>query len=274
MLASDIDLIKVEQAENMSMSIRPTSSGLTFVIYEGQDFDGDKQEGFLPIEGSPKAWSERMSELFFSHTVLALPFHRVKLSYEPQQGLIIPKELYKEDFNELWQAYLNCDEDLLCLKETVENEAKNLLFYYPKDFLNFLKRTHLRLQEECYLTPLMKQDKHETRQCGKRRLSLSLRYGALDCWLIAQGELQFYNSYQIIESQSAEAIEGELMYYLFMLVSELGLNLEDDELKLLKNSSESPAIQALLNGAIERLKVNVRERIANYTQGKQTECEL
>ncbi len=272
MLASDIDLIKVEQAENMSMSIRPTSSGLTFIIYEGQNFDGAKHEGFLPIEASPKAWSERISELFFSHNVLALPFHRVKLCYEPQQGLIIPRELYKDDFDDLWQSYLNSDEELLCLKEGVENEAKKLLFYYPKDFLNFLKRTHLRLLEECYLIPLMKQDKQQSRQRGRRRLSLSLRYGALDCWLIAQGELQFYNSYKIIESQNAQAIEGELMYYLFMLVGELGLNLEEDEVQLYPNTSEHPSIQTLLNEALGLLDNNLSERILNYNKAEDKEC--
>ncbi len=267
MLSSDIDLkFKVEQAENMSMSIRPRSGGLTFVIYEGQDFDEVLQEGFLALESSPKTWSERISDLFFTYSFLALPFHRVKLCYEPIQTLILPKELYQEELDELWLSYINSDEELVCLKEGLDNEAKYMLFYYPKSLYNFLMRTHIRLEAEAYVQPLIQQDKRYSRQQGKACLCLSLRYGHLDAWLIRQGELSFFNSYNILEPQSAEAIEGELMYYLFMLVGELSLNLEKDELKLYVAQGDSPAVQSLLQQAMGLLSQDLSERLPNYNK--------
>ncbi len=266
MLRSEIDLtkLKVEQAENMSMSIRPSSSGLTFIVYEGKDFDGAEQEGFLSLDTSPKAWSERVSDLFFTHSFLALPFHRVKLYYEAVQGLIIPNELYQEHFDELWQTYVNHDEELTTLREELANEGKSLLFYLPKALLTFLQRTHIRLEVAPYILPSLAESQLKTRQKASRSLSLSLRYGALDCWLLEKGALQFYNTYPIVEQQNAQAIEGELMYYLFMLVSELGLDLEEDELTIVSSKSESETIKSLLAEATERLDQNLVERIHNY----------
>ncbi len=270
MLSSEFDLakLKVEQAENMSMSIRPSSSGLAFIIYEGKDFDGVKQEGFLPIESSPKAWSERVSDLFFNHSFLALPFHRVRLSYEAVQGLIIPNELYQENFDELWLNYIDYEESLLCLRQEIPNESKSLLFYFPKALLTFLQRTHVRLELLPYIQPLLTEHKLKTRQHNSRSLSLSLRYGALDCWLLDRGTLLFFNSYPIVERQNAEVIEGELMYYLFMLVGELGLNLEEDELNVYASSSERDVISDMLQEAKSRLEHNLVERIKNYTNNK------
>ncbi len=268
MLASEIDLakLKVEQAENMSMSIRPSSSGLAFIIYEGKDFDGEQREGFLSIEASPKPWSERQSDLFFAHSFLALPFHRVKYYYEAVQGLILPNELYQENFDDLWLNYVDSEESLTAIRQEVPNESKSLLFYIPKALLTFLQRTHVRLELEPYFQPLLLLNKLASRQKGKRKLSLSLRHRALDCWLLDRGDLIYYNSFPIVEQQSASKIEGELMYYLFMLVGRLGLDLEQDELSIYTSNAESESIQTLLKETAQLIEGNLKERISNYKQ--------
>ncbi len=266
MMLSDIDCSKlnVEEAEQMSMSIRPSSSGLTFVIYEGQHFQGKAVEGFLPIDASPNTWADRISDLFYKHSFLALPFHRVKLLFEPVEGLLIPKELYQENFESLWLSYLNSEEELVGIKEDIDNEDKSFLFYYPKALLHFLKRTHLRLETVSYFKDLIAQAQLTTREQASRSLNLSLRLGVLDCYLVDKGSVQFYNRFPIVESQNQAVIEGEVMYYLFMLIRELDLNLETDTLNIQISTAEDEATQKLLQATVERLEGNLEERIKHY----------
>ncbi len=258
----DIDLnsLNIDDVENMSMSIRPVSSGLTFIIYKGRCYEERYYQGFLPIIKKEDDWAKAIEELFFANPYLLLPFYRVRLYYEPYSATLLANELWQEDFAQVWRNYITSDEPLLSYKEELQNEEKLFISYYSKPLDAFLSRTHLRLERKLYFDELLTKVKHLSRQEDHKHLVLLLRYGRLDCMLLEAGQLNFYNSFAILNQQNSEVIEGEVIYYLFFLCNSLGLDLKIDQCYFISSPYENKELKVLYKNVSERLLSSLQER--------------
>ncbi len=252
-----------EQVERMSMSIRPSSSGLAFRIYNDLNFEDERIASFLPLSRGNTSWEERQQELFFEYEFLSYPFSAVRLDYEAESFVLMPQEIYQESFSDLWRPYLNKKKELVTIVSDVPNERKLLIAYLSKNLLLFYQRIHLNLIRSFYLDNICDASRLLTRQKGNKELNLSLRKNQLDCFLFDQGRLMYANTLPISSSSQKEVLLGELMYYIFLLVKELKLNLSVDQLNCYLSSAEGEEYSSLYLSLSEALRDELAPRYFN-----------
>ena len=180
-------------AASYSLSIRTVSGGLAFCIYSEEPSLQILRQGLLEASaGSPSVYT-RLQELYYEHEFLSYPFRRVTLYYEPEKATLAPSELLLDGQDELWTFVLS----------------------WSREALQFLRRTLLIIEPLPYFAPILEERRDRGRSEQGRELLLLLREGAIDLFLLSEGELLGYNSFALVSSLEAKVLAGEAVFYAF-----------------------------------------------------------
>ena len=208
-------------AASYSLSIRTVSGGLAFCIYSEEPSLQILRQGLLEASaGSPSVYT-RLQELYYEHEFLSYPFRRVTLYYEPEKATLAPSELLLDGQDELWisphseetQASGSGASEKSYLRYT--DETKTFVLSWSREALQFLRRTLLIIEPLPYFAPILEERRDRGRSEQGRELLLLLREGAIDLFLLSEGELLGYNSFALVSSLEAKVLAGEAVFYAF-----------------------------------------------------------
>lgn len=255
------------QAEQMNMSIRLASDGLTFAI----SYNARPQEiftrGHLPLGYGYRSWSEAVRELFYAHPELSLPYRQVDLYYEPMYSVLVPEELYDPADPAVWLRTIEAEERVsgdsyVYLGRRIIDEEKVIVSAWYADLYQFVHRTHLQLHTHPYYMPVLERRKLISRQRSGAELCMLIRPEGVDCFILQAGELIFLNSFTFVNTQEQTDLVGELTYYTFSIWRSMGLSTTESHLYLSYPLGAKPE-ESPLRATAERLCGELSSRLAH-----------
>lgn len=263
MTTSVISGITATEAEQMNMSIRLLSDGLTFILSNSTESQEIISHGHLLLERHYQGEEEAVRELFFAHPELCLPYRSVTFHYAPIYSVLAPEELFAPAEAMHWlSSALGGNkpvlEQLWATHYTLVDEAKVIVSAIDTDLYRFLQRTHLQLYVAPYYAPILEGRKPTSRSHSGVELSVVLRSGGSDCFALRSGETIFLNSFTWVNPSSSEDTLGELTYYISSLWRNLGLNGHTDRLYI-----TYPSDSLVEERTAERLGATLATRIAH-----------
>lgn len=253
MTATVADRLDAVRAEQMSMSMRLTSYGLTFAYGHSAN---DRHEGILPLDTRTTSLEEAVRELFFVYPELCYPYQSVKVYYTPQHSVLVPRDLYQSSDVGGWLHGVGLNKGLQALGYPLREEPKVIVGAWSAELYQFLCRTHLQLHFEPYYIALLEARRLESRLGSYDELVLSLRPEGVDCLVLRSGELIFVNSFgwTTLEEQ---ARLGEAVYYSFAIWQSMGLRAEHDAIHVVYPPDHSDT-EALGKHLMDELALRIR----------------
>ena len=261
-------------AASYSLSIRTVSGGLAFCIYSEEPSLQILRQGLLEASaGSPSVYT-RLQELYYEHEFLSYPFRRVTLYYEPEKATLAPSELLLDGQDELWisphseeaQASGSGAPEKSYLRYTLPDETKTFVLSWSKEALQFLRRTLLIIEPLPYFAPILEERRDRGRSEQGRELLLLLREGAIDLFLLSEGELLGYNSFALVSSLEAKVLAGEAVFYAFSFWRHFALEGSTDRITIGYPEEGREASTRLLKAAAHETGELLSPYIAQITQ--------
>lgn len=263
-MPSEIALLnlKTNEAENLCLSIRPTSGGQAFAIHHRHRPEECLQQGYIPLERAGIASDvEAMEELFYTHSFLTLPYHEVHYLYQPQALCLLPRAFYHTAPDELWLSSIispSSEADALYYNaHELRDEEKVLLCASPAPLHHFLGRIHPRLKARPYFWNQLGLDRLESRRSPSRSLYLYLRHGHLDAYCLGRGQTLFINSFALVDTLDEGKLSEQVQFYLFSLWQSLELDGNTDKLHIYVCAEEGAPTQHRLEQACQKLMVRL-----------------
>ena len=279
-----IPQITAAEAAHYSLSIRTISGGLAFCITSEAKAPAETPRlvhaGRLKTSASVHSVYEALQELYFSYEFLSLPYRSVTLYYEPKQAVLVPTALLQEGQDELWlspteetgsTAGQRANESLCTLRYALPDDTKTFVLSWPSDAYQFLRRTLLLIEPQPYFAPILESQRAKSRATQGRELLLLLRPGAMDLFLIQEGEIEAYNSAPLIAGHSKEVVAGEIIFYTFAFWRHFALEGTTDRLTIAYSEEEQSATQQSLQVIAEEACQLLHPYISQITiQGYQS----
>lgn len=265
MTLSSVGGLNATRAEQMYMSIRLKSDGLTFAVGYGTEPIG---MATLPLAGYGDL-GEAVREQFFTHPELSFPYREVIVYFEPMYSVLVPRELYDPQSSDMWCGALSEDTSgIESIGYPLPDESKVIVSAWSADLYQFLHRTHLRLRMIPYYVSLIERRKIITRQLQGAELCVSLRRDGADCFVLRAGELVFLNNFSWVNAHSQEDMLGELKFYTFSLWHSIALSADADSL-LLAYPIGDQMLQEVAQGALVELSTRIArtEELAHTWSG-------
>lgn len=266
--ASALGMLDAIQAEQVNMSIRLRSDGLTFALSTLLETEETRrEEQTLPFERGLSSLEQSFEQLLYLHPELTLPYRSVQVVYTPLCSVLVPADLYREGEAEHWFAPIvgsTClGETYMVLSHPLPHEGKVLLTSIPRGLYGYLKRTYLQLEFTPYYLPILEVYQRKSREIASEKLCLMLRSEGMDCLALRSGELRLINTFSWTKQADSTSVLDELLFYTFSLWRSLSLDPRVDELVLLASSSEHP-MGMLVQEAQERLSGYIAQVSVDY----------
>ena len=279
-----IPQITAAEAAHYSLSIRTISGGLAFCITSEAKAPAETPRlvhaGRLKTSASVHSVYEALQELYFSYEFLSLPYRSVTLYYEPKQAVLVPTALLQEGQDELWlspteenrsTAGQRANESHCTLRYTLPDDTKTFVLSWPSDAYQFLRRTLLLIEPQPHFAPILESQQAKSRATQGRELLLLLRPGAMDLFLIQEGEIEAYNSSPLIAGHSQEVVAGEIIFYTFAFWRHFALEGTTDRLTIAYSEEEQSATRQSLQAIAEEACQLLHPYISQITiQGYQS----
>lgn len=245
MNASALGMLDAIQAEQVNMSIRLRSDGLTFALStpnRGEELREEKQT--LSFERGLPSLEQALEQMFYLYPDLTLPYRAVHIAYTPLCSVLVPTDLYQDDDADQWFALVvgsTClGEAYAVLSHPLPSEGKVLLSAIPRGLHGYLRRTYLQLEFTPYYLPILEIYQRKSRESSGEKLCLILRSEGMDCLALCMGELRLINTFSWTKQADATSVLDELLFYTFSLWRSLSLDPRADELVLLASSLDHP----------------------------------
>ena len=254
-------------AASYSLSIRTVSGGLAFCIYSEEASLQNLRQGLLEASaGSPSVYT-RLQELYYEHEFLSYPFRRVTLYYEPEKATLAPSELLLDGQDELWisphseeaQASGSGASEKSYLRYALPDETKTFVLSWSREAL-------LIIEPLPYFAPILEERRDRGRSEQGRELLLLLREGAIDLFLLSEGELLGYNSFALVSSLEAKVLAGEAVFYAFSFWRHFTLEGSTDRITIGYPEEGMEASTRLLEAAAHETGELLSPYIAQITQ--------
>ena len=256
-------------AASYSLSIRTVSGGLAFCIYNEEPSPQILRQGLLEASaGSPSVYT-RLQELYYEHEFLSYPFRRVTLYYEPEEATLVPSELLLDGQDELWisphseeaQASGSGAPEKSYLRYALPDETKTFVLSWSREALQFLI-----IEPLPYFAPILEERRDRGRSEQGRELLLLLREGAIDLFLLSEGELLGYNSFALVSSLEAKVLAGEAVFYAFSFWRHFALEGSADRITIGYPMEGMEASTRLLEATAQKTGELLSPYIAQITQ--------
>lgn len=261
MTATVADRLDAVRAEQMSMSMRLTSYGLTFAYGLSAD---ERHEGNLPLDTRNTSLLEAVRELFFVYPELCYPYQSVRVCYTPQYSVLVPRDLYQSSDASAWLEGVGLGEGLQALGYALGEEPKVIVGAWPSELYQFFSRTYLQLHFEPYYIALLQERQLKSRLEACTELCVSLRLEGMDCLVVRMGELIFVNSFAWTALEQDVRL-GEAVYYVFAIWQSLGLSVESDAIYV-----ATPCDHAQTQALGESLTRELAQRVRRVDLGAYT----
>ncbi len=263
MNASALGALDAIKAEQVDMSIRLRSDGLTFALLEPgvSDRCPSEQSGqSLAFPRGHASLESAMEQAIYLHPELALPYREVHILYTPLCSMLVPADLFAEEEAGDWLGAVVGNslggEEYVALSHPLSGEDKVLLSAIPRGLYSYLRRTYLKPELTPYYLPILETYQRQSREQAGERLCVILRLEGMDCMALRQGELRLINSFSWTRPTDEGAMLDELLFYVFSLWRGLSLEATRDQLVLLSTASAHP-LGRLAQEAQERLVAHI-----------------
>ncbi|WP_298524591.1 DUF3822 family protein [uncultured Porphyromonas sp.] len=261
-------------AASYSLSIRTLSGGLAFCIYSEGPSPHILRQGLLEASAGSSSVYAMLQELYYEHEFLSYPFRRVTLYYEPEEATLAPSELLLDGQDELWisphseehQSNSSGAPAKSYQRYALPDETKTFVLSWSREALQFLRRTLLIIEPLPYFAPTLEERRDRGRSEHGRELLLLLREGAIDLFLLSEGELLGYNSFAIVSSHEAKVLAGEAVFYAFSFWRHFALEGSADRVTIGYPEEGREASTRLLKAAAHETGELLSPYIAQITQ--------
>ncbi|KGN69930.1 DUF3822 family protein [Porphyromonas sp. COT-239 OH1446] len=231
------------EVEQYSMSIRLASDGLVFALsplQKGSHLPTHRE--VVRVEASGDLWRQELRDAILQRPLLLQSYPKILVYYEPSAGVLVPQELYDEGEAEIWLRNIlthpcgRADQEasLYALSYPWKQEGKVFVHYWDEEVYHFLQRTLHSPSFAPYFAQLIDRRKALSRRDGRAELCVFVRRRGFDCILVREEEQVFYNSFVFVSPFDEKSKVGELLYYIFALWQDLGLDAGRDSLCLVE----------------------------------------
>lgn len=234
--------ITVDQSENYIMSIRLSSDGLSFSVYNPSVKDSFWYKKIV-FEQS-ESYISSLKDCFFEYDFLSWHYKKIYVICVSAPYTIVPQEFFQEKSKKELLTFTTTVSEIHCLSNTLKKERSELLFGVKDDVYEFCCRSLVNPIFVHHLTPVLPLLGKLSSNRLPKQLFVNLHHRSIDVVSYTQGTLSFINTFEYKQIE-------DIIYYILYVWKQMEMNQQRDQLNLFGDTSLCHNLNKILRNYIQ-----------------------